>query len=170
MAQGDRERPIRPVELSTSYTSRRLSCRYCDHVKETAHMQLKTKDGYRGICCPGCHRQARVTSNICQCKIIWHQCPTHRHDPVVHRSQKPAQGDTIRKPKLIKEQLSLYRTAHEALIKRPSKRRKTTKLDETRLHQHGLQSSAITVAPQLSALLQPRLAAKFPHLTCRGNE
>jgi hypothetical protein len=165
-----RSTPIMPLNLSKSYTSRLLSCRSCGHVKETAHMQLKIKDGYRGICCPGCHRQARVTSNLCQCKLIWHQCPTHKHDPVVHRSQKPVQGDTIRRTKLDRDKLSLYRTAPEAQIKRPTKRRKTVKMDELRLHQHGLQSSASTVAPVLSAVLQPRLAAKFPHLTARGNK
>jgi hypothetical protein len=102
------------VKVHTPYTSRMLTCRACGHSKETAHMQLKMTSGYRGICCPGCHRQARVSQNLCQCKVIWHQCTIHRHDPAVHRSEKPAHSVAAAKPKKDKDRLSLHRAAPEA--------------------------------------------------------
>jgi hypothetical protein len=168
-----RETPILPVVVSMPYTSRMLCCRACGHAKETAHMQLKMASGYRGICCPGCHKQARVTQNLCQCNVIWHQCPTHRHDPPVHRSEKPAASGVAARPKKVKDKLSLHRVAPEALTRKPTKRRKTERQgSEHRLHSHGqAASSATTTAPRLDPTQQPMLAARFPHLsTRRGNE
>ena len=132
-------------------------------------MQLKMSNGYRGICCQGCHGQARVTQNLCQCKVIWHQCPIHQHDPTVHRSEKPAARGSATKSRTVKDRLSLHRMAPEALIKRPTQRRKVERPSgENRLHLHGLAASSATkTAPKLNATLQPLLAAKFPHLTTR---
>ena len=146
-----------------------IACRMRGHSKETAHMQLKMANGYRGICCPGCHRQARVCQNLCQCKVIWHQCKTHMHDPAVHRSEKPAGRGTTTKTKLDRPRLSLHRAAPEAVIhKRPTKRRKVDGPGNVRLYAHGLVTrGATTSVPQLDATQQPLLAAKFPHLATR---
>ena len=143
-----------------------ISCRTCGHAKETAHMQLETRDGYRGICCSGCHRQARVTNNLCQCRVIWHQCPVHQGDPAVHRSAKPATSSNIGKPKLRKAQLSLYRNAPEALSVTVVKRRRVEGHSSgSHLHSHSSGISCNTaVVPRLNLDLQPKLAAKFPHL------
>ena len=56
-----------------TYTSRRLRCVRCMTEIETKAMQLHTKDGFRGIHCPGCKRQDRCLYNLCQCDVIWHQ-------------------------------------------------------------------------------------------------
>jgi hypothetical protein len=70
------------------YTSRLLTCTRCGAAQETAWMQLRTKEGYRAIHCKQCGKQERSSHNVCQCNVIWHHCPTHRHDPKVHRSRK----------------------------------------------------------------------------------
>ena len=147
------------------YTSRVLTCRACGFGKETAHMQLKMVKGYRGIVCPGCHLQSRVSKHHCQCKAIWHQCELHQHDLAVHRSAKPA---TRARPKgsKVHAHLSLHRAAPEAVQRRPTKRRRVDGTGEAQLHSHGVKRmSSEQLAPQLSASRQPRLAAKFPHLT-----
>jgi hypothetical protein len=161
---------IEPVTVLRPYSSRMITCRACGQGKETAHMQLLMPNGFRGICCPGCHRQARVSKNLCQCQVIWHQCPTHKHDPAVHRSEKPSGSSSATMSKTAKDKLSLHRMAPEAIIKRrPAKRRKVEgPSGSARLHSHGLGAgSATETAPQLDATLQPRLAAKFPHLATR---
>ena len=69
-------------------TSRLLACTCCGHQQETKWMQLRTKEGYRAIHCPACHKQQRSQSNRCQCGMIWHHCATHRVDPAAHRSRR----------------------------------------------------------------------------------
>jgi hypothetical protein len=166
-----RSLPIVPVNVRTHYLSRLLTCTSCGHHKETAHMQLRMTTGLRGICCPKCHRQARAIKNLCQCGVVWHQCGVHQHDPAVHRSEKPAKDSKACKPIKAKGQLSLYRTAPEALTKKPAKRRRLDAHGSgQRLHTH-LQGDgcATVVAPRLNIGMQPRLAARFPHLaTPRG--
>ncbi len=157
--------PIMPVKSSTSYTSRQLSCRACGHVKETAHMQLKMPSGYRGIVCPGCHRQARVRMHHCQCKVVWHHCTTHQNDPTVHRSAKLAAGANTNRMKKVMARLSLHRVAPEAAQRRPAKRRRLESTSGTRLHSHGVKRKCTAQSlPPPSATHQPRRAAKLPHL------
>ncbi len=165
-----RQTPIQPVMKQMPYTTRLLACRACGHPKETAHMQLKMSSGYRGICCTNCHKQARVSQHKCQCLTIWHRCPTHCHDPAVHRSEKPAERDQLVKSRKIKDLLPLHRPAPEALIKGPIKRRRLDGRGRaSNIHSHNpATGSGATVAPQLDPSLYPLLAAKFPHLTTRG--
>ena len=49
---------------------------------------MRTKDGYKAVHCPACHKQERSQRSRCQCGHIWHQCTIHRVDPVVHRSRR----------------------------------------------------------------------------------
>ncbi len=169
--RGYRDTPIGSVDVQLPYNSRMLSCRHCGQGKETVHMQLKMVDGYRGICCTKCHKQARVSLHHCQCRTIWHQCPIHRHDPSVHRSIKPVGQDKAAKLKDVKVRLSLHRMAPEATTRKLTKRRRLEWVcSEHRLHMHGLvTNSGVTVAPQLSAHRHPQLAAKFPHLVSPGD-
>jgi hypothetical protein len=157
---------ILPVTRQTPYMSRIITCRACGHGKETAHMQLKMASGFRGIVCPGCHRQARVGLNLCQCKVIWHQCTTHQHDPAIHRSAKPANQASAQVTAEQKvKRLSLHRAAPEALQRKPVKRSRVQVHSGTRLHAHGLVTCLAQRVPKLDVTEHPQLAAKFPHLT-----
>ena len=70
------------------YISRLLKCTRCGAPQETWWMQLRTKEGYRGIHCKACGKQERCARNTCQCGSIWHQCELHRIDPAKHTSRK----------------------------------------------------------------------------------
>ena len=70
------------------YTIRTLACPRCGHPKETQWMQLRSAKGYRDIHCEACKLHERCTHHMCQCRLIWHQCPLHRVDPAVHKSRK----------------------------------------------------------------------------------
>ena len=86
---GDNERKDdRKEDERKAYTTRLLACTRCGHHQETRWMQLRTKDGYRAVHCPACHKQERTQRSRCQCGHIWHQCTVHRVDPVVHRSRR----------------------------------------------------------------------------------
>ena len=80
-----------------TYTSRLLACKGCGHQQETKWMQLRTKEGYRAIHCPACHKQQRSQSNHCQCGVIWHHCAVHRVDPAAHRSRRAPKKTEIEK-------------------------------------------------------------------------
>ena len=170
--RGFRETLMMPVVVHTPYTSRMITSKACGHGKETAHMQLKMPNGFRGIVCPGCHRQARVSQNLCQCKLIWHQCTIHRHDLAVHRSEKPqVKRGSATITKMEKARLSLHRVAPEAIQRKPTKRRRVEG-QGAKLHSHGLRTNSATPwVPKLDVKEQPLLAAKFPHLAIRrGSE
>ena len=81
------------------YSSRMIACNRCGLQQETKKMQLRTAEGYRAIHCKGCGKQERTSRNHCQCKVIWHQCDTHRVDPEVHASRKglkdPMKGASV---------------------------------------------------------------------------
>ena len=70
------------------YSSRLLKCTRCGSPKETWWVQLRTKEGYRGIHCKACGKQERCARNPCQCGSIWCQCELHRIDPAKHTSRK----------------------------------------------------------------------------------
>ena len=75
-----------------SYSSRMLSCTRCGSAQETYWMQLRTCEGYRALHCKGCEKQERCARNMCQCGVVWHNCQTHREDPITHSSRKGKKG------------------------------------------------------------------------------
>ena len=77
-----------PAPHARAYQSRLLKCNLCNGLTETAHMQLRTTNGYRSISCRVCHNHRRVGRSKCVCEVLWHQCTTHRVDPAVHRTTK----------------------------------------------------------------------------------
>ena len=75
-------------DLRQHYTSRLLYCKACGTGRETKQMQLRTTLGYRAIYCYACRNYQTCANSKCQCALVWHQCPTHRTDPLVHRSTR----------------------------------------------------------------------------------
>ena len=84
----DDDKEGEPSDVRRTYTSRKLRCSRCLTEIETKTMQLHTKEGFRGIHCTGCKRQDRCLYNLCQCDVIWHQCPVHCIDPPLHASTR----------------------------------------------------------------------------------
>ena len=68
--------------------TRLLTCPVWKLPKETAHMQLRTFEGYRDLHCVGCGHHGRCGWHQCQCCIEWSRCDVHRTDPPQHRSHK----------------------------------------------------------------------------------
>ena len=97
------------------YSSRILRCTRCMAGIETRWMQLHTKEGFRGIHCAACKKQDRCLFNLCQCDMIWHQCPLHSIDPMTHSTTK---GATVIKQivKKIGEKKSSRRQAPMTII------------------------------------------------------
>ena len=44
-----------------------------------------------------CKRQETCARNLCQCKLVWHQCLEHRVDPPTHSSRKGRKGVRLSK-------------------------------------------------------------------------
>ena len=63
----------------------------CLQKKETAGMQLWTKEGYRNVWCTACRKQNRCQDWLCDHDIAWITCAIHRIDPPEHRTNKVAQ-------------------------------------------------------------------------------
>ena len=82
---------------SMPYSSRLIACNRCGLQQETKKMQLRTTEGYRAMHCKGCGKQERTSRNHCQCKVIWHQCDIHRHDPQVHASRRGVK-ESLKRP------------------------------------------------------------------------
>ena len=85
-------------------------------------MQLRTSKGDRDVHCEACKLHERCAHHMCQCRLIWHQCPIHRVDPAFHKSRKaPTTTQAKAKPQ---NKLSAMRPAplsHSA----PEKKRRT---------------------------------------------
>ena len=118
---GDNEsKDDRKEDERKAYTTRLLACTRCGHQQETRWMQLRTKDGYRAVHCPACHKQERPQRSRCQCGHIWHQCTVHRVDPVVHRSRRaPKKTEDERKASSREVEGKAKRARTRARLKRP---------------------------------------------------
>ena len=80
-----------------AYENRFIKCqrtltngKLCNHMKETAHMQLWTDEGFRNVWCRGCQKQSRAQTWWCLHEKPWRECSIHRIDPDEHRTNKAA--------------------------------------------------------------------------------
>ena len=73
-----------------SYSSRILICPHCDTRIETAHLQLRDRQGIRGVWCKVCRNQRRASSWLCSCGVGWQTCTVHAVDPPVHNPARVA--------------------------------------------------------------------------------
>ena len=74
------------------YSVRYVRCdRGCTRCTDTTTKQMWTGNGYRNICCIECKYQSRTKLWTCTCDVLWHECPVHKVDPLVHlaRQVKP---------------------------------------------------------------------------------
>ena len=105
------------------YSSRMIACNKCGRAQETKAIQLRTTDGYRGICCTTCGTQDRCALSKCQCNKIWHQCEIHRMDPAIHASRR---GITKNKDDKAEEKEKIKLCSH----------RKAPKIKASKLNKH----------------------------------
>lgn len=143
-----------------SPASRMIACTNCGSFRETAHMQLRTRQGYRDLTCPTCQFHGRVGRAKCICGTLWHQCNVHRVDPNTHRSAK-ARVIRHNEPDRIERRLPSTRPAPES---RDTARASGKRRVERVLHQHGEFALAGARSVRLRRELNPILAARFPHL------
>ena len=123
----DPQGEVDEAKHAPKYESRMIRCTRCQELQETKRIQLHTPQGFRDIHCRSCGRHERCLYNLCQCKVIWHQCPTHRFDPGVHASRKGLKraGDEKTKAKEEKKLSSLRKAPdQEGEIEVKSKRRR----------------------------------------------
>ena len=133
------------------YAQRLLECGVCGQLRETRHIQLRTKQGYRAVHCFRCHAQRWCGRLKCQCGTWWHQCPVHKVDPVEHTVLRK---HSDKRPLELSQTLPAERGAPECGTghHRALKRRRVEHSGE---HQPRISLSRITC---------PKLAARFPHL------
>jgi hypothetical protein len=81
-----------PAKMVTpvGYSSRLLTCPFCDTQAETAHLQLRERQGIRGVWCRVCRNQRRASTWKCMCGVGWQTCTVHSVDPVVHNPARVA--------------------------------------------------------------------------------
>ena len=137
------------MDLPT-YRQRLLACPSCAAVRDTSHMQLRTKAGYRPIQCLSCHTQRWAGRWNCSCGMWWHQWCIHRVDPQSHRRmKKPA-----KERKQTKMLLPSGRHAPDIALET----RRSTKLRRVAPGERAYPSV------HLNLHVCPTLAARFPHL------
>ena len=153
-----------PADMQTTvptYDNRLLFCTRPSclgrFATETAHMQLWVRiGGFRNICCSHCKVQSRTGRWLCECHELWHRCPQHSVDPLVHATTRKRPSAKHALP-IATSLLSTDRPEPE--VKRP---RKVTTCTVSKR-----KSVVLSEHPQGAYLLdhgkQPKLAAKFPH-------
>ena len=82
---------ILPYESRILRCTRSRAMGICLQKKQTADMQLWTKEGYRNIWCTACRKQNRCQDWLCDHDMPWITCPIQRNDPAEHMTNKVAQ-------------------------------------------------------------------------------
>ena len=147
--------------------------RGCTRFTDTTTKQMWTGNGYRNICCIECKHQSRTKLWTCTCKVLWHECPVHKVDPLVHlaRQAKPKPGKGHFKPGVL---LSTSRATPGAVAANSNAALIRKRLCSARHTSNCFCNFLKTPRYGLTKALCPQLAATFsnnhPHLLVQDDD
>ena len=123
---------------------------------QSAHMQLWTSDGKRGVTCSGCHRIQRVEPWHCEHGILWHQCVVHRIDPLIHTTHRKGKSARVNANSETPELLDIER------VEPAAKRNCLGRIANAKRKSDALGQTAEFEFFDLDRNSCPKLARKFP--------
>ena len=139
--------------------------RGCTAWTDTSTKQMWTGKGYRSIVCIECKHQSRTQDWECECQMLWHLCPIHKVDPLVHGARRAPNSSSTMKPPV--ELLPTSRPLPTVRMRKAGTRHTAFRAPSNKFFK-SVSTTTEVVHFGLNAAACPSLARKFakthPHL------